>query len=203
MNSCTLFLTAIDLQTQRDVAASIEPCQHVQNILCNPHRTPHIHPSATQSGQKPVKAPSGQTQPPQAAAGAVPHQHKVWADTSGTAMDILKQEISRKHQHLGEKELLGGNECFKHSELDKKEEEAYFQRCVYKVQHQEKEEKPTGCIKSSAGTQSSRGQVTNDSFQTGGSQEAGDDDSQNDLKVIEENTTSEELEALGESLGWG
>ncbi|XP_062347664.1 pre-mRNA-splicing factor 18 isoform X3 [Cinclus cinclus] len=36
-----------------------------------------------------------------------------------------------------------------------------------------------------------------------GGQEAGDDDSQNDLKVHEENTTIEELEALGESLGRG
>lgn len=34
----SLFLTAIDLQTQSDVATSIELCQHVQNILCNPHR---------------------------------------------------------------------------------------------------------------------------------------------------------------------
>lgn len=36
-----------------------------------------------------------------------------------------------------------------------------------------------------------------------GGQEAGEDDTQNDLKVHEENTTIEELEALGESLGKG
>ncbi|XP_028670991.1 pre-mRNA-splicing factor 18 isoform X2 [Erpetoichthys calabaricus] len=36
-----------------------------------------------------------------------------------------------------------------------------------------------------------------------GGQEQGEDDSQNDLKVHEENTTIEELEALGESLGTG
>lgn len=59
----------------------------------------------------------------------------VWADTCGTAMDILKQEISRKHQQLEEKELLEGNKkYFKSSELAKREEEAYFQTCGYKVQ---------------------------------------------------------------------
>ncbi|XP_063164273.1 pre-mRNA-splicing factor 18 isoform X1 [Candoia aspera] len=36
-----------------------------------------------------------------------------------------------------------------------------------------------------------------------GGQEQGEDDAQNDLKVHEENTTIEELEALGESLGQG
>lgn len=50
-------------------------------------------------------------------------------------MDILKQEISRKHQQLEEKELLEGNKkYFKCSELAKREEEAYFQTCGYKVQ---------------------------------------------------------------------
>ena len=34
-------------------------------------------------------------------------------------------------------------------------------------------------------------------------QEAGEENTQNDLKVLEENTTTEEIEALGESLGKG
>uniref|UniRef100_A0A8C3DNH6 Pre-mRNA-splicing factor 18 n=1 Tax=Corvus moneduloides TaxID=1196302 RepID=A0A8C3DNH6_CORMO len=149
-------------------------------------------------------------------------------------MDILKQEISRKCQQLEEKELLGGNKkYFKHSELAKKEEEAYFQRCGYKVQQQEEEEKPL------ARGEPIRlfGETDYDTFQRlrkieilapevnkglrndlkdaldkidqhyqneiVGGQEAGDDDSQNNLKVHEENTAIEELEALGDSLGWG
>lgn len=34
-------------------------------------------------------------------------------------------------------------------------------------------------------------------------QEAGEENTQNDLKVLEENTTTEEIEALGESSGKG
>ncbi|XP_062347668.1 pre-mRNA-splicing factor 18 isoform X6 [Cinclus cinclus] len=188
-------------------------------------------------------------------------------------MDILKREISRKRQQLEEKELLGGNKkYFKRSELAKKEEEAYFQRCGYKpvnekppgeVQQQEEEEKPLATSNPVLELELAEeklpmtlsrqevirrlrergepirlfGETDYDAFQRlrkieilapevnkglrndlkaaldkidqqylneiVGGQEAGDDDSQNDLKVHEENTTIEELEALGESLGRG
>ncbi|XP_064299515.1 pre-mRNA-splicing factor 18 isoform X4 [Phalacrocorax carbo] len=179
-------------------------------------------------------------------------------------MDILKREISRKRQQLEEKELVGGNKkYFKRSELAKKEEEAYFQRCGYKVQQQEEEEKPMTSSNPVLELELAEeklpmtlsrqevirrlrergepirlfGETDYDAFQRlrkieilapevnkglrndlkaaldkidqqylneiVGGQEAGDDDSQNDLKVHEENTTIEELEALGESLGRG
>ncbi|XP_063179666.1 pre-mRNA-splicing factor 18 isoform X4 [Chroicocephalus ridibundus] len=195
-------------------------------------------------------------------------------------MDILKREISRKRQQLEEKELVGGNKkYFKRSELAKKEEEAYFQRCGYKpvnekppgenvcklkfIQQQEEEEKPLTSSNPVLELELAEeklpmtlsrqevirrlrergepirlfGETDYDSFQRlrkieilapevnkglrndlkaaldkidqqylneiVGGQEAGDDDSQNDLKVHEENTTIEELEALGESLGRG
>ncbi|XP_054255402.1 pre-mRNA-splicing factor 18 isoform X3 [Indicator indicator] len=179
-------------------------------------------------------------------------------------MDILKGEISRKRQQLEEKELVGGNKkYFKRSELAKKEEEAYFQRCGYKVQQQEEEEKPLASSNPVLELELAEeklpmtlsrqevirrlrergepirlfGETDYDAFQRlrkieilapevnkglrndlkaaldkidqqylneiVGGQEAGDDDSQNDLKVHEENTTIEELEALGESLGQG
>ncbi|NXH80907.1 PRP18 factor, partial [Edolisoma coerulescens] len=179
-------------------------------------------------------------------------------------MDILKQEISRKRQQLEEKELLGGNKrYFKRSELAKKEEEAYFQRCGYKVQQQEDEEKPLAASNPVLELEVAEdklpmtlsrhevirrlrergepirlfGETDYDAFkrlrkieilapevnkglrndlkdaldkidqqyrnEIVGGQEAGDDDSQNDLKVHEENTTIEELEGLGESLGRG
>ncbi|XP_074019034.1 pre-mRNA-splicing factor 18 isoform X5 [Numenius arquata] len=188
-------------------------------------------------------------------------------------MDILKREISRKRQQLEEKELVGGNKkYFKRSELAKKEEEAYFQRCGYKpvnekppgeVQQQEEEEKPLTSSNPVLELELAEeklpmtlsrqevirrlrergepirlfGETDYDAFQRlrkieilapevnkglrndlkaaldkidqqylneiVGGQEAGDDDSQNDLKVHEENTTIEELEALGESLGRG
>ncbi|XP_063998689.1 pre-mRNA-splicing factor 18 isoform X5 [Pogoniulus pusillus] len=188
-------------------------------------------------------------------------------------MDILKGEISRKRQQLEEKELVGGNKkYFKRSELAKKEEEAYFQRCGYKpvnekpsgeVQQQEEEEKPLTSSNPVLELELAEeklpmtlsrqevirrlrergepirlfGETDYDAFQRlrkieilapevnkglrndlkaaldkidqqylneiVGGQEAGDDESQNDLKVHEENTTIEELEALGESLGQG
>ncbi|XP_075000055.1 pre-mRNA-splicing factor 18 isoform X2 [Calonectris borealis] len=179
-------------------------------------------------------------------------------------MDILKREISRKRQQLEEKELVGGNKkYFKRSELAKKEEEAYFQRCGYKVQQEEEEEKPLTSSNPVLELELAEeklpmtlsrqevirrlrergepirlfGETDYDAFQRlrkieilapevnkglrndlkaaldkidqqylneiVGGQEAGDDDSQNDLKVHEENTTIEELEALGESLGRG
>ncbi|NWW83040.1 PRP18 factor, partial [Climacteris rufus] len=178
-------------------------------------------------------------------------------------MDILKQEISRKRQQLEEKELLGGKKkYFKCSELSKKEEEAYFQRCGYKVQQQEEEEKPLTASNPVLELELSEkfpitlsrqevirrlqergepirlfGETDYDAFhrlrkieilapevnkglrndlkaalgkidqqylnEIVGGQEAGDDDSQNDLKVHEENTTIDELEVLGESLGQG
>ncbi|NXC12071.1 PRP18 factor, partial [Corythaeola cristata] len=175
-------------------------------------------------------------------------------------MDVLKREISRKRQQLEEKELVGGNKkYFKRSELAKKEEEAYFQRCGYKVQQQEEEEKPLTSSNPVLELELAEeklpmtlsrqevirrlrergepirlfGETDYDAFQRlrkieilapevnkglrndlkaaldkidqqylneiVGGQEAGDDDSQNDLKVHEENTTIEELEALGES----
>ncbi|XP_068257133.1 pre-mRNA-splicing factor 18 isoform X1 [Nyctibius grandis] len=188
-------------------------------------------------------------------------------------MDILKREISRKRQHLEEKELVGGNKkYFKRSELAKKEEEAYFERCGYKpvnekppgeVQQQEEEEKPLTSSNPVLELELAEeklpmtlsrqevirrlrergepvrlfGETDYDAFQRlrkieilapevnkglrndlkaaldkidqqylneiVGGQETGDDDSQNDLKVHEENTTIEELEVLGESLGRG
>ncbi|XP_062990346.1 pre-mRNA-splicing factor 18 isoform X2 [Elgaria multicarinata webbii] len=196
-------------------------------------------------------------------------------------MDILKAEIERKRKLLEEKELVAGNKkYFKRSELAKKEEEAYFERCGYKVQQEEEEEEKT--ITSSNPvlelelaeeklpmTLSRQevirrlrergepvrlfGETDYDAFQRlrkieilapevnkglrndlkaaldkidqqylneiVGGQEQGEDDTQNDLKVHEENTTIEELEmvsaglpfteswismqALGESLGQG
>ncbi|XP_053113634.1 pre-mRNA-splicing factor 18 isoform X5 [Hemicordylus capensis] len=199
-------------------------------------------------------------------------------------MDVLKAEIERKRKLMEEKELVGGNKkYFKRSELAKKEEEAYFERCGYKpvnekppgeVQQEEEEEEKT--ITSSNPvlelelaeeklpmTLSRQevirrlrergepirlfGETDYDAFQRlrkieilapevnkglrndlkaaldkidqqylneiVGGQEQGEDDTQNDLKVHEENTTIEELEvlkcyftsimALGESLGQG
>ncbi|XP_075713509.1 pre-mRNA-splicing factor 18 isoform X2 [Rhinoderma darwinii] len=59
-------------------------------------------------------------------------------------MDILRAEIARKRKQLEEKELIGeSKKYFKRSELAEKEREAYFERCGYKVQNQEEEEKPS------------------------------------------------------------
>ncbi|XP_067420680.1 pre-mRNA-splicing factor 18 isoform X1 [Emydura macquarii macquarii] len=192
-------------------------------------------------------------------------------------MDILKAEISRKRQLLEEKELVGGNrKYFKRSELAKKEETAYYERCGYKVQQKEEEEKlvtssnpvlELELAEEKLPMTLSRqevirrlrergepirlfGETDYDAFQRlrkieilapevnkglrndlkaaldkidqqylneiVGGQEPGEEDTQNDLKVHEENTTIEELEkdvhilclfpvfqALGESLGQG
>uniref|UniRef100_V9KST3 Pre-mRNA-splicing factor 18 n=2 Tax=Callorhinchus milii TaxID=7868 RepID=V9KST3_CALMI len=53
-------------------------------------------------------------------------------------MDILKAEIAKKRKQLEEKELIGeSKKYFKRSELAKKEEEAYMERCGYKVVEEE------------------------------------------------------------------
>ncbi|XP_033880736.1 pre-mRNA-splicing factor 18 isoform X1 [Acipenser ruthenus] len=188
-------------------------------------------------------------------------------------MDLLKAEIARKRKNLEEKELVGeSKKYFKRSELARKEEAEYFERCGYKVFN----EKPAGKVqkedeKDKPSTSSnpvlelelteeklpmtlSRQEVIRslrergepirlfaesdyDAFQrlrkieflapevnkglrndlkaaldkidqqylneVVGGQEPGEEDTQHDLKVHEENTTIEELEALGESLGQG
>ncbi|XP_054450018.1 pre-mRNA-splicing factor 18 isoform X3 [Pteronotus mesoamericanus] len=188
-------------------------------------------------------------------------------------MDVLKSEILRKRQLVEDRNLLVENKkYFKRSELAKKEEEAYFERCGYKPIN----EKPSGEIQTKEEDQKpltssnpvlelelaeeklpmtlSRqevirrlrergepirlfGETDYDAFQRlrkieiltpevnkglrndlkaaldkidqqylnelVGGQEPGEEDTQNDLKVHEENTTIEELEALGESLGKG
>ncbi|XP_068843191.1 pre-mRNA-splicing factor 18 isoform X3 [Bos indicus] len=188
-------------------------------------------------------------------------------------MDVLKSEILRKRQLVEDRNLLVENKkYFKRSELAKKEEEAYFERCGYKPIN----EKPSGEIQPKDEDQKpltssnpvlelelaeeklpmtlSRqevirrlrergepirlfGETDYDAFQRlrkieiltpevnkglrndlkaaldkidqqylnelVGGQEPGEEDTQNDLKVHEENTTIEELEALGESLGKG
>ncbi|KAG8142563.1 putative Pre-mRNA-splicing factor 18 protein [Naja naja] len=179
-------------------------------------------------------------------------------------MDILKAEVERKRKLVEEKELLAGNKkYFKRSELAKKDEEAYFKRCGYKVSDEaEKDENPASSnpvlelelAEEKLPMTLSRqevirrlrergepirlfGETDYDAFQRlrkieilapevnkglrndlkaaldkidqqylneiVGGQEQGEDDAQNDLKVHEENTTIEELEALGESLGRG
>ncbi|NP_001343380.1 pre-mRNA-splicing factor 18 isoform 1 [Mus musculus] len=188
-------------------------------------------------------------------------------------MDILKSEILRKRQLVEDRNLLVENKkYFKRSELARKEEEAYYERCGYKPVS----EKPSGEIQPKEDDQKpltssnpvlelelaeeklpmtlSRqevirrlrergepirlfGETDYDAFQRlrkieiltpevnkglrndlkaaldkidqqylneiVGGQEPGEEDTQNDLKVHEENTTIEELEALGESLGKG
>ncbi|XP_030879308.1 pre-mRNA-splicing factor 18 [Leptonychotes weddellii] len=123
-------------------------------------------------------------------------------------MDILKSEILRKRQLVEDRNLLVENKkYFKRSELAKKEEEAYFERCGYKPIN----EKPSGEYVFFHLSQGLRNdlkaaldkidqQYLNELV---GGQEPGEEDTQNDLKVHEENTTIEELEALGESLGKG
>ncbi|XP_005992336.1 pre-mRNA-splicing factor 18 isoform X2 [Latimeria chalumnae] len=179
-------------------------------------------------------------------------------------MDILKAEIARKRKSLQEKELYGeSKKYFKRSELTKKEEAEYLEKCGYKAQKKEEEESPS--VSSNPvlelelteeklpmtlsrqevirrlreRTEPIRlfGETDYDAFQRlrkieilapeinkglrndlkaaldkidqqylneiVAGQEQGDEDSQHDLKVHEENTTIEELEALGESLGQG
>uniref|UniRef100_A0A8C8RT98 Pre-mRNA-splicing factor 18 n=1 Tax=Pelusios castaneus TaxID=367368 RepID=A0A8C8RT98_9SAUR len=179
-------------------------------------------------------------------------------------MDILKAEISRKRQLLEEKQLVGeSRKYFKRSELAKKEEAAYYERCGYKIQQKEEEEKPVTSSNPVLELELAEeklpmtlsrqevirrlrergepirlfGETDYDAFQRlrkieilapevnkglrndlkaaldkidqqylneiVGGQEPGEEDTQHDLKVHEENTTIEELEALGESLGQG
>ncbi|KAK7823887.1 hypothetical protein U0070_020558 [Myodes glareolus] len=179
-------------------------------------------------------------------------------------MDILKSEILRKRQLVEDRNLLVENKkYFKRSELAKKEEEAYFERCGYKIQPKEDDQKPLTSSNPVLELELAEeklpmtlsrqevirrlrergepvrlfGETDYDAFQRlrkieiltpevnkglrndlkaaldkidqqylneiVGGQEPGEEDTQNDLKVHEENTTIEELEALGESLGKG
>uniref|UniRef100_A0A9L0RET3 Pre-mRNA-splicing factor 18 n=1 Tax=Equus caballus TaxID=9796 RepID=A0A9L0RET3_HORSE len=179
-------------------------------------------------------------------------------------MDILKSEILRKRQLVEDRNLLVENKkYFKRSELAKKEEEAYFERCGYKIQPKEEDQKPLTSSNPVLELELAEeklpmtlsrqevirrlrergepirlfGETDYDAFQRlrkieiltpevnkglrndlkaaldkidqqylnelVGGQEPGEEDTQNDLKVHEENTTIEELEALGESLGKG
>ncbi|KAM8801477.1 pre-mRNA-splicing factor 18 isoform 2-T2 [Rhynchonycteris naso] len=179
-------------------------------------------------------------------------------------MDILKSEILRKRQLVEDRNLLVENKkYFKRSELAKKEEEAYYERCGYKIQPKEEDQKPLASSNPVLELELAEeklpmtlsrqevirrlrergepirlfGETDYDAFQRlrkieiltpevnkglrndlkaaldkidqqylnelVGGQEPGEEDTQNDLKVHEENTTIEELEALGESLGKG
>nr|XP_031526803.1 pre-mRNA-splicing factor 18 isoform X2 [Vicugna pacos] len=179
-------------------------------------------------------------------------------------MDILKSEILRKRQLVEDRNLLVENKkYFKRSELAKKEEEAYFERCGCKIQPKEEDQKPLTSSNPVLELELAEeklpmtlsrqevirrlrergepirlfGETDYDAFQRlrkieiltpevnkglrndlkaaldkidqqylnelVGGQEPGEEDTQNDLKVHEENTTIEELEALGESLGKG
>ncbi|XP_046922760.1 pre-mRNA-splicing factor 18 isoform X2 [Lynx rufus] len=179
-------------------------------------------------------------------------------------MDVLKSEILRKRQLVEDRNLLVENKkYFKRSELAKKEEEAYFERCGYKIQPKEENQKPLTSSNPVLELELAEeklpmtlsrqevirrlrergepirlfGETDYDAFQRlrkieiltpevnkglrndlkaaldkidqqylnelVGGQEPGEEDTQNDLKVHEENTTIEELEALGESLGKG
>ncbi|KAK2084435.1 Pre-mRNA-splicing factor 18 [Saguinus oedipus] len=179
-------------------------------------------------------------------------------------MDILKSEILRNRQLVEDRNLLVENKkYFKRSELAKKEEEAYFERCGYKIQPQEEDQKPLTSSNPVLELELAEeklpmtlsrqevirrlrergepirlfGETDYDAFQRlrkieiltpevnkglrndlkaaldkidqqylneiVGGQESGEEDTQNDLKVHEENTTIEELEVLGESLGKG
>ncbi|XP_069911759.1 pre-mRNA-splicing factor 18 isoform X4 [Oryctolagus cuniculus] len=182
----------------------------------------------------------------------------------GIEMDVLKSEILRKRQLVEDRNLLVENKkYFKRSELAKKEEEAYFERCGYKIQPKEEDQKPLTSSNPVLELELAEeklpmtlsrqevirrlrergepirlfGETDYDAFQRlrkieiltpevnkglrndlkaaldkidqqylneiVGGQEPGEEDTQNDLKVHEENTTIEELEALGESLGKG
>ncbi|XP_008998208.1 pre-mRNA-splicing factor 18 isoform X8 [Callithrix jacchus] len=172
-------------------------------------------------------------------------------------MDILKSEILRKRQLVEDRNLLVENKkYFKRSELAKKEEEAYFERCGYKIQPQEEDQKPLTSSNPVLELELAEeklpmtlsrqevirrlrergepirlfGETDYDAFQRlrkieiltpevnkglrndlkaaldkidqqylneiVGGQEPGEEDTQNDLKVHEENTTIEELEFL-------
>ncbi|XP_049737921.1 pre-mRNA-splicing factor 18 isoform X2 [Loxodonta africana] len=172
-------------------------------------------------------------------------------------MDILKSEILRKRQLVEDRNLLVENKkYFKRSELAKKEEEAYFERCGYKIQPKEEDQKPLTSSNPVLELELAEeklpmtlsrqevirrlrergepirlfGETDYDAFQRlrkieiltpevnkglrndlkaaldkidqqylneiVGGQEPGEEDTQNDLKVHEENTTIEELEFL-------
>ncbi|XP_043570113.1 pre-mRNA-splicing factor 18 isoform X1 [Chiloscyllium plagiosum] len=187
-------------------------------------------------------------------------------------MEQLKAEIERKRRLLEDSQPSGeSKKFFKRSELAKKEEEAYLERCGYKVVTEEPTPKvQTKPIEENAASSNpvlelelaeeklpmtlSRqevirrlrergepiqlfGETDYEAFQRlrkieiltpeinkglrndlkaamdkidqqylneiVAGQEHGEEEGQNDLKVHEENTTIEELEALGESLGQG
>uniref|UniRef100_F7DYU0 Pre-mRNA-splicing factor 18 n=1 Tax=Equus caballus TaxID=9796 RepID=F7DYU0_HORSE len=172
-------------------------------------------------------------------------------------MDILKSEILRKRQLVEDRNLLVENKkYFKRSELAKKEEEAYFERCGYKIQPKEEDQKPLTSSNPVLELELAEeklpmtlsrqevirrlrergepirlfGETDYDAFQRlrkieiltpevnkglrndlkaaldkidqqylnelVGGQEPGEEDTQNDLKVHEENTTIEELEVI-------
>ncbi|XP_053521786.1 pre-mRNA-splicing factor 18 isoform X3 [Artibeus jamaicensis] len=181
-------------------------------------------------------------------------------------MDVLKSEILRKRQLVEDRNLLVENKkYFKRSELSKKEEEAYFERCGYKpvsekpsgeIQPKEEDQKPSTSSNPVLELELAEeklpmtlsrqevirrlrergepirlfGETDYDAFQRlrkieiltpevnkglrndlkaaldkidqqylnelVGGQEPGEEDTQNDLKVHEENTTIEELEFL-------
>uniref|UniRef100_A0A2K6KAH4 Pre-mRNA-splicing factor 18 n=1 Tax=Rhinopithecus bieti TaxID=61621 RepID=A0A2K6KAH4_RHIBE len=172
-------------------------------------------------------------------------------------MDILKSEILRKRQLVEDRNLLVENKkYFKRSDLAKKEEEAYFERCGYKIQPKEEDQKPLTSSNPVLELELAEeklpmtlsrqevirrlrergepirlfGETDYDAFQRlrkieiltpevnkglrndlkaaldkidqqylneiVGGQEPGEEDTQNDLKVHEENTTIEELEFL-------
>uniref|UniRef100_A0A8C5KPG7 Pre-mRNA-splicing factor 18 n=1 Tax=Jaculus jaculus TaxID=51337 RepID=A0A8C5KPG7_JACJA len=148
-------------------------------------------------------------------------------------MDILKSELLRKWQLVEDRNLLktisraGEMAC----ELAKKEEEAYFERCGYKIQPKKEDKKPLTSSNSMLELELaeeklrmmlSRQETDYDALQhlrkieiltpeankglrndlkaylneIVGGQEPGEEDTQNNLKVHEENTTIEELEFL-------
>ncbi|XP_066886573.1 pre-mRNA-splicing factor 18 isoform X1 [Kogia breviceps] len=181
-------------------------------------------------------------------------------------MDVLKSEILRKRQLVEDRNLLVENKkYFKRSELAKKEEEAYFERCGYKpinekpsgeIQPKEEDQKPLTSSNPVLELELAEeklpmtlsrqevirrlrergepirlfGETDYDAFQRlrkieiltpevnkglrndlkaaldkidqqylnelVGGQEPGEEDTQNDLKVHEENTTIEELEVI-------
>uniref|UniRef100_A0A8B9XD57 Pre-mRNA-splicing factor 18 n=1 Tax=Bos mutus grunniens TaxID=30521 RepID=A0A8B9XD57_BOSMU len=178
-------------------------------------------------------------------------------------MDVLKSEILRKRQLVEDRNLLVENKNISSVVNLQKEEEAYFERCGYKIQPKDEDQKPLTSSNPVLELELAEeklpmtlsrqevirrlrergepirlfGETDYDAFQRlrkieiltpevnkglrndlkaaldkidqqylnelVGGQEPGEEDTQNDLKVHEENTTIEELEALGESLGKG
>ncbi|XP_069763687.1 pre-mRNA-splicing factor 18 isoform X2 [Narcine bancroftii] len=180
-------------------------------------------------------------------------------------MEGLRAEIARKRRQVEERELLAVRikKYFKRSDLAKKEEENYLERCGYKVQTKTNEQDDSSAshpvlelelAEEKLPMTLSRQEVIRRLRERGepirlfaetdyeafqrlrkieiltpeinkglrndlkaamdkidqqylneivAGQEQGEEEEQNDLKVHEENTTIEELEALGESLGQG